>query len=69
VSAARPEDVAVAQAQMDNAKGAVQIAQANLKNTIITAPADGTILSVAITPGQIAIPNAPAIEFISSSPN
>ena len=66
VSAARPEDVAMAQAQMDNAQGAVQIAQAAYENTIITAPSDGTVISVAIAPGQIAVPNAPAIEFISS---
>jgi multidrug efflux pump subunit AcrA (membrane-fusion protein) len=64
-TAARPEDVAAAQAQMDNAEGAVQIAEAAYENTIITAPSDGTISSVAITPGQIAAPNAPAIEFIS----
>ncbi len=46
--AARPEDVATAQAQVDNAEGAVQIAEAAYENTIITAPADGTIVSVAI---------------------
>jgi multidrug resistance efflux pump len=66
-TSARPEDVAIAQAQMDNASGAVQIAQAAFQNTIITAPSDGTVTSVAIVPGQIATPNAPAIEFISSS--
>jgi len=55
---ARPEDVAAA-------KGAVEIAQAAYENTVITAPTDGTIVSVAIAPGQIAIPNAPAIEFTS----
>ena len=67
VAAARPEDVAVAQAQVDNAQGAVQIAEAAYENTIITAPSDGTIVSVIITPGQIAVPNAPAFQFISSS--
>ena len=65
VAAARPEDVATAQAQMDNASGAVQIAQAAFQNTIITAPSDGTVVSVAIAPGQIATPNSPAIEFTS----
>ena len=67
ITAARPEDVAVAQAQMDNADGAVQIAQAAYENTIIVAPSDGKVVSVAIAPGQIAIPNAPAIEFISNA--
>jgi multidrug efflux pump subunit AcrA (membrane-fusion protein) len=65
-AAARPEDVAVAQAQMDNAAGAVQIAQAAYENTIIVAPSDGTVISVAIAPGQIAVPNAGVIEFISN---
>jgi HlyD family secretion protein len=67
VTAARPEDVATAQAQMDNALGAVQIAQAAYENTIITAPGNGTVVSVSISPGQIATPNAPAIQFISNS--
>ncbi len=67
VTAARPEDVAAAQAQVNNAKGAVQVAEASYNNTIITAPMDGVIASVSIAPGEIAVPNAAAIEFISSS--
>ncbi len=66
VTAARPEDVASAQAQVDNAYGTVEIAQGAYKNTIITAPSDGIVTSVDILPGQIAIPNVPAILFISS---
>lgn len=65
VTAARPEDVAIAKAQMNNAAGAVQIAEAAFQNTIIVAPSLGTVVSVSITPGQIAIPNASAIEFTS----
>jgi multidrug resistance efflux pump len=57
----------MAEAQMNNALGAMQIAEGALSNTIIVAPADGMIGSVVITPGQIAMPNAPAIEFISNS--
>ncbi len=56
VATARPEDVATA-------KGALEIAQAAYNNTIITAPADGTITSVTIAEGQIATPNAAAIEL------
>lgn len=63
VSSARPEDVAVAQAQMNSALGSVQIAEAAYKNTIITAPSDGIVTSIVINPGQIAIPNASAIEL------
>ena len=66
VSKARPEDIAVAQAQVDNASGAVEIAQAAYNATIIKAPSDGYITSVNITPGQIATANAPAIQFTNS---
>ncbi|HEV7701993.1 MAG TPA: biotin/lipoyl-binding protein [Candidatus Paceibacterota bacterium] len=66
VTAARPEDVATAQAQVQNAGGALQIAEAAYKNTVIVAPADGTVVRVSITPGQIAVPNAAAIEFTSN---
>jgi multidrug efflux pump subunit AcrA (membrane-fusion protein) len=62
VTTARPEDVAAA-------AGAVQIAQAAYDNTIITAPDNGTVVSVSITPGQIATPNAPAISFESNITN
>ena len=60
VATARPEDVAAAE-------GAVQIAQAAYENTIIKAPDNGTVISVAITPGQIATPNSAAIEFVSDA--
>jgi len=60
IATPRLEDVATA-------KGALEIAQAALDNTIITAPSDGTVVSVAITEGQIATPNAPAIKFISNN--
>ena len=65
VTTARPEDIAVASAQVESAKGALQIAESTYKNTIITAPADGTIINVAITAGQIATPNTPAIELLT----
>lgn len=63
VAKARPEDVAAAAAHVESAKGALQIAQAAYNNTLITAPADGTVSAVHITTGQLAIPNAPAIEL------
>jgi hypothetical protein len=67
VSSARPEDIATAQAQIDNASGALQIAQAAYDNTIIKAPGDGTITAIYIAQGQIAAPNAPAIEYLGLS--
>jgi len=65
VANARPEDVAAALAQVESTKGALQIAESAHNNMIITAPADGTITNVAITAGQIATPNTPAIELLS----
>lgn len=66
VSAARPEDVAAGRAQVDSAYGALQIAQAAYANTVITAPGNGTVTAVSIAPGQIAAPNAPAIELLAT---
>ena len=43
---ARPEDIATAQAQVISAQGQVDTAQVILNNTIIRAPADGTITQV-----------------------
>ncbi|MDE2030714.1 MAG: biotin/lipoyl-binding protein [Patescibacteria group bacterium] len=63
-ASARSEDIAIAQAQVDSTKGALQIAEGTYNNTIITAPADGTITSVSITAGQIATPNTPAIGLL-----
>ena len=65
VANARPEDVAAALAQVESTKGALQIAESAHNNMIITAPVDGTITNVAITAGQIATPNTPAIELLS----
>ena len=67
VSTARPEDVASAQALVENANGALQIAQAAYSNTIITAPGDGTVTAISVAPGQVATPNAPAIEVLAST--
>lgn len=66
ISAARPEDVASAKAQVDSAYGALQIAQASYDNTVIKAPNDGTVTAVSIATGEIAAPNAPAIEFLAT---
>lgn len=49
---ARPADVAAAQAQILSAQGQVQAAQATLENTIIRAPAAGTITSVDVKVGE-----------------
>jgi HlyD family secretion protein len=53
-AAARPSDVAAAQANVLSAQGQLQSAQAAYDNTIIRAPADGTITSVDIKIGELA---------------
>ena len=68
-AAARPEDIAAAQAQEDSAEGTLQVAEAAYNNTIITAPGNGTVTAVSIAVGQIASPNAPAIELLATVPS
>lgn len=62
-STARPEDIEAAEAAVASAEGTLQIAQSTYQNQIIEAPRDGTISAVYISAGQIAAPNAPAIEL------
>lgn len=51
---ARPADVSAAQAQILSAQGQYQAASASFENTIIRAPADGTITAVDIKEGELA---------------
>jgi HlyD family secretion protein len=51
---ARPADLAAAQAEVLTAQGQVQAAQSNLENTMIRAPAKGTITSVDVKVGELA---------------
>ncbi len=51
---ARPADLAAAEAQALSAQGQVQAASAALENTIIRAPADGTITLVDVRVGELA---------------
>ncbi|HVY67803.1 MAG TPA: efflux RND transporter periplasmic adaptor subunit [Patescibacteria group bacterium] len=51
---ARPADIDAAKAAIVSAQGQVLTAQAALENTIIRAPADGTITSVDIKVGELA---------------
>lgn len=60
-SAARPEDIAVAKAQLLSAQGQVEAANAVLESTVIRAPANGTITSVNVKVGEQASPSEPAI--------
>ncbi len=49
---AQPADIDVAKAQLLSAQGSVEAAQANLNNTVLKAPADGTITQVNTKVGQ-----------------
>ena len=62
-AAARPEDAAAGKAAVDSALGALQIAEAAYKSRMITAPGDGVVTAVYIKAGEVASPNAPAIEL------
>ena len=53
-SKARQSDIDLAQANIIQAQGQVEQAQARYNDTIITAPLDGTITSVDIKPGELA---------------
>lgn len=51
---ARPEDLGIAEAQVLSAQGQVHLAEANLNNTVITAPTKGTVTLVSIKLGELA---------------
>ena len=55
------------QAQRDKARAELSIAEYNLENTVIKAPADGNVSIVSLRPGQRVDPSAVALNFISSS--
>ena len=61
LAAARPEDVAVAKAQILSAKGQLESAAAALESTIIRAPANGTITAIEVDVGEAASPTKPSI--------
>lgn len=61
-STTRSEDIAIVKAQVENAEGALK-SNATYSNTVIIAPYDGTVTAVVIRPGQIAVPNASAIDL------
>lgn len=51
---ARPSDIDLAQADIIQAQGQVELAKARYNDTIITAPLDGTITSIDIKVGELA---------------
>lgn len=66
VASARPEDIAAAEAQVESARGAMQIAQSSFDMRKIIAPVDGVITAVRITAGQTIGATVAAIEMKTS---
>ncbi len=61
LAAARPEDVAIAQAQILSAEGQLQAASAAYESTLIRAPANGTITAIEVDVGEAASPTKASI--------
>lgn len=61
---ARPEDISIAQAQVESAQGQYNQALAALNNTMIVAPARGTITQVNIKLGEQATAMTPVIKLL-----
>jgi HlyD family secretion protein len=62
------EDVAIQEAQVEEAAIALAQAQSQLDDALITAPFDGTILTVNVSEGEWASPGAPAIVLAATEP-
>ena len=63
---ARPEDVSIAKAQIENAYGLL-ISNSSYNRTIIVAPEDGKITAIYVKEGEIISSDVPAIGFINSN--
>jgi multidrug resistance efflux pump len=57
------ETVALAQAQVDQAQAAFDLAKTSLRDYTLTAPFDGTIATLDLDLGQVVSPGAPVISF------
>ena len=55
------------QAERDKARAELSIAQYNLENTVVVAPADGNVSIASLRPGQRVDPSSVALNFISTS--
>jgi HlyD family secretion protein len=64
-SPARPEDISIAAAQVQSAQGQVDVATAALGNTVIAAPASGTITQVDVKLGEQAQAGKEAMKLLN----
>jgi multidrug efflux pump subunit AcrA (membrane-fusion protein) len=56
-----PEQLAVAEAQVESARAAVAVLEVQIEKTVIAAPIAGVVLERLVEPGEIALPNAPLL--------
>lgn len=66
-AAVRPSAIAAAEAGIAQAEAGVQAAQAAISNTALTAPFAGTVTSLAIASGELALPGQPVITLADLS--
>ena len=60
---ATPEALALAQAQVDQAQAALDLARTAAQDAVLIAPFDGTVAVTTIDTGQVVAPGTPAITF------
>jgi RND family efflux transporter MFP subunit len=64
---ARVEDVQAAQAQVQQADAAVDLAKSQLGNAVITAPISGVVASRAVDPGEMTSPGLPVFTIVNTA--
>ena len=62
-----PEDVAIAQAQVDQAQAQLEEAQLKLEQAVITAPFDGVVASLGAEAGELVSSGAPMVVLVDIS--
>lgn len=65
--AARPEEVRRAQAQVEEARIALALAQNRLDDAVVRSPRDGTVLTRFVEPGEYVGPGAPLVRIADLS--
>ena len=68
LNAAGESEVNLAQFDLDRAKAAVEIAQAQLKSCTVQSPFDGHVVKILVKPYQTVNPGTPLFELISHGP-
>jgi HlyD family secretion protein len=64
---ARPEDVAIAEARVEQARTALERAQLAISRAQLLAPFDGTVSAVYLSPGEWGDPGVPVVELLDTT--